>query len=260
MLQLLSVAWQEYAKFFGTGLYVYVAYASIIYIFIKQKKLRMVLSVFPAILLIVFFNPVFVKVMYYKYFFGTYWRVLWLFPATIVNAYVGTQIIFRYKELTKQIACAVLVVAILVVSGKLIYTRNNFSHRRNWYKLPEAVTTIGYNIAHYSTDSWYPLIIVPNELYCSMRQYSSGYQLLYGRDAEGYMSGISNEEIQTIYEEMCKEEPNVELIVELARHYSVNNIIFNMDYHVLNDDPANYGCLYCGDTDNYRYYQVLYED
>lgn len=259
MLQTLSLAWQEYAKFFGTGLYIYLAYASMIYIFIKEKKLRMVLSVFPAILLLIFFNPVFIKVMYYKYFFGTYWRVLWLFPATILNAYAATRLIFHFKEKSRQLLAMALVAVLFVLCGKLIYTTENFSRRSNWYKLPSAVTTIGYNIAHYSTDSWYPLIIVPNELYCSMRQYSSGYQLLYGRDAEGYMSGISNEEIQTIYEEMCKKEPDVALIVELARNYGVNNIIFNTDYHVLKDSPENYGCLYCGDTDNYSYYQVLYD-
>lgn len=259
MLELFNVAWQEYAKFIGAGLYVWIAYASILYIFIKDKKRRLVLAVFPAVLLLVFFNPLFIKVMYYKYFFGTYWRVLWLFPATIVNAYAATQVIFRFQGRVKQLCCIAVVLAIVVVSGRLIYTTDNFSHRKNWYKIPNSVEKIGYNIENFSTDSWYPTIIVPNELYCSMRQYSSRYRLLYGRDAEGYMSGIETEEIQTIYEEMCKKEPNVGLIVELARQYEVNNIIFNMDYHVLTDEPENYGCVYCGDTDNYRYYLISYE-
>lgn len=259
MLELIQVAWQEYAKFFGTGLYIFFAYASMIYIFIKDKKRRAVLVIFPAVLLLVFFNPFFIKTMYYKYFFGTYWRVLWLLPTTIINAYTATRIIFSFKERFKSFWCLVLVLVLVVVSGKFIYSRDNFAFRKNWYKLPKAVEQIGYNIAHYSTDSWYPTIIVPNELYCSMRQYSSHYRLLYGRDAEGYMSGIETPEIQTIYEEMCKEEPDVELIIELARMYGVNNIIFNMDYHKLVKDPEDYGCLYCGDTDNYRYYLIQYE-
>lgn len=260
MLEMIKVAWQEYAKYMGTGLYIYFAYASMIYIFIKDKKTRAVFSVFPIVLLIIFFNPVFIKTMYYKYFFGTYWRVLWLLPVTIINAYVGTRLIFKFKSRVKSLVCLMLIGILIVVSGKLIYSTDNFSHRKNWYKLPEAVTTIGYNIAHYSTDSWYPTVIVPNELYCSMRQYSSHYRLLYGRDAEGYMSGIESEDIRTIYEEMCKREPDVGLIIELARKYEVNNIIFNMDYHILNEDPSDYGCLYCGDTDNYRYYQILYQE
>lgn len=259
MLELIKTAWQEYAKFAGTGLYIYFAYASIIYIFIKNKKTRLVLGVFPAVLLFIFFNPLFIKTMYYKYFFGTYWRVLWLFPSTIVNAYVATQLIFRFQDKIKRFCCLLLVAAVIVVSGKLIYTTDNFSHRQNWYKIPNSVEKIGYNIEHYSTDSWYPTIIVPNELYCSMRQYSSFYRLLYGRDAEGYMSGIESEEIQTIYEEMCKKEPDVGLIIELARKYEVNNIIFNMDYHVLTENPEQYGCIYCGDTDNYRYYLISYD-
>lgn len=258
MAELFNAAWQEYAKFIGSGLYIYFAYASLIYILIKEKKLRMVLSVFPLVLLIIFFNPIFIKVMYYKFFFGTYWRVLWLLPTTIINAYTGTKLIFMFKDKLKSAMCLVMVLAIIVISGRFIYSTDNFAFKKNWYKLPEAVTTIGYNIANYSTDSWYPTIIVPNELYCSMRQYSSMYRLLYGRDAEGYMSGIETPEIQTIYEEMCKTEPNVELIIELARQYEVNNIIFNMDYHVLTSNPEDFGCLYCGDTDNYRYYSIQY--
>lgn len=259
MLELILVAWQEYGKFVGSGLYIYFAYASMIYIFITDKKRRAVLTVFPAVLLLIFFNPVFIKTMYYKYFFGTYWRVLWLLPATIINAYAATMIVFRFKSKLKSVLCLMLVLLIIVMSGKLIYSRDNFAFRKNWYKLPKAVEEIGYNIAHYSTDSWYPTIIVPNELYCSMRQYSSHYRLLYGRDAEGYMSGIESPEIQTIYEEMCKTEPDVELVIELARMHEVNNIIFNMDYHVLTKNPEDYGCRYCGDTDNYRYYQIIYE-
>lgn len=259
MLDLIRVAWQEYAKFMGAGLYIYFAYASMIYIFIKDKKRRTVLAIFPAVLLLIFFNPFFIKTMYYKYFFGTYWRVLWLLPTTVVNAYAGTKIIFSCKEKFKSFWCCVFLLLLIVVSGDFIYSRDNFAFRKNWYKLPKAVEEIGYNVAHYSTDSWYPTIIVPNELYCSMRQYSSYYRLLYGRDAEGYMSGIESPQIQIIYEEMCKTEPDVGLIIELARMYGVNNIIFNMDYHVLNEDPENYGCLYCGDTDNYRYYVIQYE-
>lgn len=258
MLDLIKVAWQEYSKFVGMGLYVYFAYGSIIYIFIKEKKLRNVLAIFPAVLLLIFFNPIFIKTMYYKYFFGTYWRVLWLFPSTIVNAYAATKLICRFKSRMKSAVCLVLIAGIIIMSGKLIYSTDNFSHRKNWYKIPEAVVEIGYNIAHYSTDSWYPTVIVPNELYCSMRQYSSFYRLLYGRDAEGYMSGIESEAIQTIYDQMCLDKPDVSLVIELARQYEVNNIIFNMDYHVLEEDPQDYGCAYVGDTDNYRYYHIMY--
>jgi hypothetical protein len=258
MLDLVNVAWQEYAKFFGGSLYIYFAYVSMLRIFIKDKKKRAVLFVFPIVLLAVFFNPIFVKVMYYKYFFGTYWRVLWLLPVTVINAYTAVDIIFSMNKKFKRYLCMALVGVIIILSGKLIYNTDNFAFRKNWYKLPTVVSEIGYNIAHYSTDSWYPTIIVPNELYCSMRQYSSSYRLLYGRDAEGYMSGIESDEIQTIYEEMCKEEPDVELIVSLARKYEVNNIIFNMDYHKLTKNPEDYGCRYCGDTENYRYYQIMY--
>ncbi|MGN0161896.1 MAG: hypothetical protein ACI4AQ_10945 [Lachnospiraceae bacterium] len=255
MLETMNAAWQEYLKFAGTGLYVYFAIASMVFIFIKDKKNRAVLTIFPAVLMLIFFNPFFIDVMYYKYFFGTYWRVLWLFPATIVNAYAGTRLIFAFKDKKKMLVSLLLVAAMIVCGGRLIYNTDNFSHRKNWYKLPRCVVEIGYNIEHYSTDSWYPVVIVPNELYCSMRQYSSYYQLLYGRDAEGYMSGINEPEIQAIYEEMCKTQPDIELIATYARMYEVDNIIFNSDYHVLTKDPADYGYYYVGSTDNYDYYQ-----
>ncbi|MCR5215978.1 MAG: hypothetical protein K6C69_03505 [Lachnospiraceae bacterium] len=259
MMELMQLAWNEYTKFIGSGLYMYLAYASMLYIICKDKKKRMVLGVIPALLLVLFFNPLFIKPLYYKFFFGTYWRLLWLIPSTLINAYTATQLITSSKHPLGQVGMAILVGIVIILSGTRIYSWMNYSHRTNWYKIPNVVLEVGYNMENYA-DSWYPTVIVPNELYCSMRQYTSGIRLLYGRDAEGYMSGLEDEDIKAVYEEMCKEDPDIEIISRVAHEQEVQCIVFNMDYHQVEEDLLEYGLVYTGDTDNYRYYTVWYGD
>ena len=71
------------------------------------------------------------------------------------------------------------------------------------YELPQAAVEIADLVQSRLVD-WQETLIVPNELLCSVRQYSASACLLYGRNAEGFISGIGEEE-QQVYEEMSSE-------------------------------------------------------
>ena len=87
---------------------------------------------------------------------------------------------------------------------------------------------------------WKETIIVPNELLCYIRQYSSSVGLLYGRNAEGFITNIEPDEAR-VFEEMSKEEPDVGLITEVARARNCRYIVFNTSFHRISEDITRYG-------------------
>jgi len=88
--------------------------------------------------------------------------------------------------------------------------------------------------------SWKETIIVPNELLCSVRQYSSAVCLLYGRNAGGFISDIGEDE-QRVYEQMSKEDPDLALVTEIARNKNCRYIVFNTSFHQIPEDLSEYG-------------------
>ena len=89
-------------------------------------------------------------------------------------------------------------------------------------------------------EGWQETMIVPNELLCDIRQYSSAACLLYGRNAGGFISIIGDREMQ-VYEEMSKENPDVELITDIAKETNCRYIVFNTSFHQIPEDLRGYG-------------------
>ena len=88
--------------------------------------------------------------------------------------------------------------------------------------------------------SWKENIIVPNELLCDVRQYSSAVGLLYGRNAGGFISDIAPDE-QMVYEQMSREEPDLSLVTEVAQARECRYIVFNTSFHRIPEDLTGYG-------------------
>lgn len=107
------------------------------------------------------------------------------------------------------------------------------------YELPQAAVEIADLVQSRLVD-WQETLIVPNELLCSVRQYSAAACLLYGRNAEGFISGIGEEE-QQVYEEMSSEHPDVARVTEIAKNKNCRYIVFNTSFHQIPEDLTEYG-------------------
>ena len=64
--------------------------------------------------------------------------------------------------------------------------------------------------------------------------------LLYGRNAEGFISNIGEEE-QQVYEEMSSEHPDVARVTEIAKIRTGRYIVFNTSFHQIPEDLTEYG-------------------
>ena len=82
--------------------------------------------------------------------------------------------------------------------------------------------------------------LVPEEIFCHIRQYSSKIALLYGRDILGFTSPVRNKRYHKVYEEMESERPNVQTIMRAAKKYECQYVVFD-SAKILRGNPENYG-------------------
>lgn len=249
----------DYEKFIGNGAYMALLFAAMYYIHKTEKDKRSFFTWVPFGLLLIFFNPVVILLIYRQFMWGTYWRILWLIPQVVILAYAGTRLIMENKKVMEKLLTFAVIFTIVITGGKSIYNKNNFQKKENYFKIPTAAIDVSQHVLKYA-GTWYPTIIVPNELYCYIRQYTSEIRLLYGRNAEGYMGGV-DDEIEAVYREMSNPNPDCKLIGETAYKYEVNIVVFNSKFHQLPDveEMKEYGLYYGGPVGDYIFYVLNYD-
>ena len=203
----------------------------------KQERKRLF---WPSVLvLLFFFNPFFYKYVGTRFLSGVYWRLLWMLPVSFVIAYTLTRLAYKMKKDVVRIAVVVVACICIVVTGKPIFSDVTYREKENVYEIPNAAIAVADFVENWMQE-WKETIIVPNELLCSVRQYSASACLLYGRNAEGFISDIGEEEA-LVYDEMSKENPDVELITGIALQKNCRFIVFDTSFHQIPEDLSGYG-------------------
>ena len=163
-------------------------------------------------------------------------RLFW--PSVLVGIFFLRMAYRLGKQALRIVVVAVACVCIFV-TGKPVLSAETYGERSNVYELPQAAVEIADLVQSRLVD-WQETLIVPNELLCSVRQYSAAACLLYGRNAEGFISNIGEEE-QQVYEEMCSEHPDVARVTEIAKNKNCRYIVFNTSFHQIPEDLTEYG-------------------
>lgn len=205
------------------------------------KKQRRTL-VYPTVLVFLFFfNPLFYRYIGNKFLSGVYWRLLWMVPLNFVTAYGLVALVCRFRRQAVRAAAVLAAAACIIVTGKCIYNEQTFTKADNLYKLPQAAIDVSDAMAAAGID-WKVRAVVPNELFCYVRQYRCDVGLLYGRNAGGFISDISDE-AKAVYNEMCRETPDIGLLTDLCRQQEVVFICFNTEMQQIPKDLSAYGYL-----------------
>ncbi len=194
----------------------------------------------PSVLvLLFFFNPLFYAYIGTKFLTGIYWRLLWMLPVSFVIAYALTQMIYKLKKNIVRVIAVVLACVCIAVTGEREFSAATYTEKENDYEIAQAAIEIS-DIVMGNLQNWKETIIVPNELFCDIRQYSCSVGLLYGRNAGGFISDIEPDEAR-VYDEMCKEQPDVALITQVGKARDCRYIVFNTAFHQIPEDLSGYG-------------------
>lgn len=234
--------WGEFWKFIGGrsgALHWLLFVAALVCCFFWGRQERKKLFWPSVLVLIFFFNPVFYKYVGMRFLAGVYWRLLWMLPVSFVIAYTLTRLVGGIQKNILRVVAIVAACGCIILTGDPVFSETTYREKENDYELPAAALEIADYVMG-GLQSWKETIIVPNELLCSIRQYSASACLLYGRNAEGFISDIGEDEAK-VFAEMSKENPDVELVTRIALEKDCRYIVFNTSFHQIPEDLTEYG-------------------
>lgn len=234
--------WDEFTKFIGgrAGLWHWLLFGAAIFccaFFGKEERKKIFWP--SALVLLFFFNPIFYAVIGTRFLSGVYWRLLWMLPISFVLAYVIIQLVYKVNRDVLRVLVLAAACVCIIVTGEREFSKATYTEKENEYEISQAAIEI-CDVVMARLSDWKEIIIVPNELLCDIRQYSCSVGLLYGRNAGGFITDIEPEEL-AVYEEMCKEVPDVKLITDIAKERNCRYIVFRTSFHQIPEDLSSYG-------------------
>lgn len=249
--------WSDVVELFrnyaGTGMIMIWYLISLLYLWIdeKRKPVRILFLYVPMILLLVYFNPLAVKLVHGVVGSDIYWRILWLLPVTGTIAYSCVRIYGRIAREGKRLRAdlfALCMAGALAASGSFMYHSPRFSRAENLYHMPEAVVHIcdAIQVPGREVMAAFPLELTPY-----VRQYSPTTCMPYGREMVMKSWGYDN----PLSDVMEQEVIDMEQLVPLAREAGCHYVIFRAGQE-LTAEPEIYGWTFLQETDGY----VIYRD
>lgn len=230
----------------GVGLYSILFLISLVYLAYNEedKWVKNIFVYIPVVIQILFFVPLF-YMFYNKLDEGTYYRILWLLPMSIVIAYAGCKAIGRHIKLGLLIGCVVI-----AISGSYVYASQYMSKAENLYHLPQETVDICEMIrpAEGEERVW---ALFPAEQVHFVRQYTTTIQMPFGRDnlVESW-----DRIIHPLYTLLQQEVIPADELSELSIESYCNYIVLLKTMKV-EGDLEDYGIVQIGETENYLVYR-----
>ena len=232
--------WNEavdlFESYMGSGIVVGWFVLSLLYLFLNEKNpsRRILFLYFPTIILLLYFNPLFVRIVYGIIGEEIYYRFLWIAPMSLTIAYVAVCIYAKVQSRLKPVYAGCLVF-VIVISGSFIYRNEHFAVAENAYHVPDAVVKICDSIR---VEGREVVAAFPKELVQYVRQYDATICMPYGREALVERWGQGND----LLDMLSQQEINVEELVPLTKGY-VDGIVFPCNYIIVSEDTVLTGAL-----------------
>jgi len=238
-------------NFTGLRLLLVVSLIAWFYLFFREKdKSKKVILVFmPFVLGLIFVCPV------TYYLFGKcgldtdiYYRILWIIPFGFLTVYAMVKFINR--GLLWRTSGMVVAAALIVVSGRCIYTCDIFFKSENAYGLPQQTINVVDFIR--SVDDHERITVLPSaDLITTIRQYDATICMPYGRDMFNAALNYTHP-VYEVYER--PERLNFHNLLEVTREFEVEYFIVYAA-RLLDDDPIEAGLEYVGEVDDHLIYR-----
>lgn len=229
--------------------YVILIIISMGYICVCKKEHRKSI-IYPIIVILVFvLNPI----IYQKLLKNmSYWRMFWMIPDAIIISYAITDIIKKCKALWSKVILILACMGMIIFFGKNVYNRDVFDIIKNPQKVSADTETVCEAIL--AIDK-HPRCIMPDGMYVEARQYNGDIELMYGRNADGYINELDDRYMNVHYQ-MQSETPNYDYVFSVAREDEYSYVVCNKNKPVSDDILQMYGYSSCIDVGNYWVYYI----
>ncbi len=224
--------WVSFKLYFGNPFLPILLIAAAIYITVTEKDLKrkILLGIFPIVIMVGFLLPV-TKIVYVAAFddgSDTYYRLLWLVPMYVVIGYAGCRFAVSFGKRKWQRVAGVAVLAAMVLSGSLVYLNQYVTVAENAYHIPQHVINICDVIAPKEGE---PRVraAFPSELVHFVRQYDTDILMPYGRE----MVATQWDYYNVVYEVMEKPEViDAEALLEATRQTKCSYIVLSTERRI----------------------------
>lgn len=222
----------------------------------KDKRIRITFLYLVTALAVLFLCPVYAAIAM-KFDADIYYRVFWALPAGILVCYSAVKVIMHFHRVWQRVLCGIIVVLIIFLNGKFVYTNTLHDNSVNAYHMPQVVIDVADAIR---LQNYKPKAVLPAELLPFIRQYTAEIYMPYGRNIVETQWNFSS----NLYDVMEAEVYDAKQIAKYAREEacvyvvlsSIKEIKGSMEEqnYFLKDFVGGY-YIYV----DYYYYEVLKE-
>lgn len=236
-----------YQRYYADGVYLILALVSYLYLFAQCPELRKKFLAPMALVMFFVFNPILYKYVYVQII---YWRLFWMFPTGILIALASVKLIRNSQGKIGKGIALLMVCALIVIKGTNIYTERGFGKTENPYKLPTEVKEVCDLMLEVTEN---PKCILPEPLFCDVRQYSGEILMEYGRDVLDFIIPNWSDD-RYIYREMESVEPNYSWILQCAGQNGCSFVVTYTDKGINQELLNLYGYAEIPYEGNYNIY------
>lgn len=241
----------QYKEYIGTGMIAGLFLVALVWLFVseKNKTTRIIFIYMPVVVLVLFFCPVFARIVYMFTGDEIYYRLLWLVPVVPVLAYAAVRLMQQCAG-KKRLVVGAALGGIMIVSGSFVYKSPHLLKAENPYHVPEAVVQICDAL---EVEGEWVKAAFPEEMIPYVRQYSPWINMPYG--IEMLINQWSVWGFQSDLYEALRENPlDVKKITALAKEQGCDYVIF-ANWKKLSEDFEAYGFELFGEINGYTVYQ-----
>ncbi len=243
---------ETFQKYSGSGLIISCFLVAWLYLFMREKKRqnRVLFVYMPALLFVIFFNPIFFRVFERITEEAIYFRFLWILPITVVIAYTIVCILNELKG-KKRVIFGISAAIFIMLFGRLVYLNPLFTKAENAYHVPWEVVEICDTIEMEGREV---SAAFPREFLLYVRQYSPYICMPYGREVFDFYDPF--------FTLMESDEIELKELAEMTRQRLCHYVVLSKDkklngnleenYYEIVAEVGNY-IIYC-DTRIYKGY------
>ena len=166
--------------------YTIAALAAVVYLWILHKEMRWKVLLPLVLIMVMICTP-----LGYKLSFKRYFRLFWILPRGLLIALAGADLFRRLKNQWLRLAALLLAGGIIVLTGASWFNHESVKPAYTAYKLDKGIPELCDRMLEETphpkavfAGPWGPLMA---------RQYSADIELLWGRNAYGFIMPISKE-------------------------------------------------------------------
>ncbi len=242
----IQIIQDSFLKYKGTSMYFALFAIAELFIFLKEKDKnhKTFLLYYSCFALFIILNPIFQKCVNKILDKYVYWRTFWILPIGMVIAYVATCVIKEISRKSNKIIVFFTLCVLIIASGQLIYTSENYQKVNNLYKLPDESVEIVEIISKIPFMA-NKKVMTSTALLPDIRQLNEAIQLAYRRVPNGQYDKYP---IVDYYN-----SGDVENLMKLCQKENVNILIYDNSIE-LAISPTHYGFALYAQTQNYDIY------